>query len=78
MLDSNYSEEINYRNDSLPPHIEEQTLTGVLNMKTIEAEMYEKCGACRGTGIDPASLKSYQEDEWDCLECDGYGDALIY
>jgi DnaJ-class molecular chaperone len=35
---------------------------------------YVICNRCKGSGTDPTSRKSYQDDEWDCTECQGYGD----
>lgn len=39
--------------------------------------VYVKCSRCKGSGIDPDSARSHQDDEWDCIECDGYGDIPI-
>lgn len=38
---------------------------------------YVRCPHCKGSGIDPDCAKSHQDDEWDCLECSGYGDIEI-
>lgn len=39
---------------------------------------YAKCPVCKGSGIDPASAKSHQDDEWDCTMCEGYGDIEVW
>ena len=31
------------------------------------------CPRCKGSGVDPACAKSFQDDEWDCPECWGEG-----
>lgn len=38
---------------------------------------FERCPVCKGSGIDPASQRSHQADEWDCVNCGGYGDLEI-
>lgn len=38
---------------------------------------YVRCPRCKGSGIDPDCAKSHQDDEWDCIECAGYGDIEV-
>lgn len=47
---------------------------GVEDFGDDEDVTYVVCHRCKGSGTDPISRKSYQDDEWDCTECLGYGD----
>jgi hypothetical protein len=38
---------------------------------------FQRCPRCKGSGIDPDCAKSYQDDEWDCTECAGFGDIEV-
>lgn len=49
--------------------------TKVANDPDDESDVsYVRCPRCKGSGVDPDSTKSHQDDEWDCIECHGYGD----
>lgn len=37
-------------------------------------EVWTRCTACYGTGIDPRSDDDMTGAEWDCMDCNGYGE----